>query len=262
MMMMRLHGFKSFYDTTERHGILGWVLPWFIWYDHYPNISFLLGHPTIAENAKHILRVCVKSFLHCTGRHAAPVKRLKPKFALQVGLQPTILSDFECEHYHRYIWEMINFKWMCCAIVLVSNLFQTWTVGQLPSLRQPSSLDRKPLWTKTLAPDVLQLQRTAECFEMIEQDPRLSYRLPPRNCLAGRAMRHCFETVRSVIEKNKPLIFKVGYTHCAHTRFYNPKFGYIRERDRWQHMLVVYAASETISPAFVESALIQHFKGH
>lgn len=68
--------------------------------------------------------------------------------------------------------------------------------------------------------------------------------------------------VNQVIAKYEPLIYKVGYTHCPHTRFTNRKFGYVLDRERWERMLVLYAAGEVVSPAFVEAALIQHFKGN
>ena len=149
-----------------------------------------------------------------------------------------------------------------CPSSYISTYFNsvTETAGRLPGPRNSSALRNS--WQQTLEPEILELERTTQCFEMIEQDPCLSYRLPPKKCLAGRIMRHCFETVESVIERHQPLIFKVGYTHCAHARYYNSKFGYVHNKDKWEHLLVLYAAGETTSPAFVEAALIQHFKGH
>ena len=64
-----------------------------------------------------------------------------------------------------------------------------------------------------------------------------------------------------MLRSQYPCIWKVGYTHCAHFRFYNSKFGYQHEVDKWQKMIVIYAASETISPAFVEGAIIQRHEG-
>ena len=116
-------------------------------------------------------------------------------------------------------------------------------------------------WQKALGPDILGMERTRECFEKIEMDIRLDYRLPRKESLAGSIVKHCFHMVDLMIEKHEPLIFKVGYTHCAHMRFYNSKFGYVHEQAAWEHMLVLYAAGETISPAFIEAALIQHYKG-
>ena len=105
------------------------------------------------------------------------------------------------------------------------------------------------------------MPRTQEVFNKIEHDFRLDYALPPKKSLAGKILVHCFEVVGKVIRKNEPLIYKIGYTHDAHTRFYNSKFGYQLEKCRWENLLVLYAAGETVSPAFVEGALIQQFTG-
>ena len=117
-------------------------------------------------------------------------------------------------------------------------------------------------WSLTLGDDVLSLSRTSQCFDMIEQDDRLDYALPKRARLtAGQILKHCYETLDRILAKQTPCIYKVGYTHCAWFRFYNDVFGYVRERDRWECMTVIYAASEITSPSFVEAALIQREKG-
>lgn len=117
-------------------------------------------------------------------------------------------------------------------------------------------------WTRTLAPNILQLERTREVFEKIQQDVRLSYSLPRPYSLPGAVLKHVYSTVDSVVEKHRPLVFKVGFTHDAHNRFYNAKYGYIHDRhDRWQHMMVLFVSEETVAPSFVEAALIQRHKG-
>lgn len=120
---------------------------------------------------------------------------------------------------------------------------------------------RKIQWRDALDSKVLSMPRTLDCFSKIELDKRLDYDLPPKNALAGRVLKHCSEAANRIIKKNTPLIFKFGYCFDAHARFYNNTFGYILDRDRWDCMLVLYAAGETISPAFVEASLIQEFKG-
>ena len=116
-------------------------------------------------------------------------------------------------------------------------------------------------WQDALDENILRLDRTKDCFEKIEGDLRLGYQLPPRNSLAGNILIHCFSTVEKVLKRHGPATYKLGYTHCPHTRFYNQKFGYAFESHGWEQMLVLYVASETISPAFVEAALIQQHKG-
>ena len=103
--------------------------------------------------------------------------------------------------------------------------------------------------------------RTSDCFTNITMDEKLGYDLPPKGCTAGAVLKHCIEVANQIIAKNKPLIYKFGYCYDAHVRYYNKTFGYVLDRERWDFLLVVYAAGETISPAFVEAALIQQFKG-
>ena len=120
----------------------------------------------------------------------------------------------------------------------------------------------RPRWQTGLPQETLSLPRTYECFDTIENDPLLDYDLPRKAwTLAGQVLKHCYSAVDRMLAKQWPCIWKVGYTHCAHFRFYNLKFGYKHEIDKWQMMIVIYAASETISPAFVEGAIIQRHKG-
>lgn len=78
---------------------------------------------------------------------------------------------------------------------------------------------------------------------------------------AGLILKHCYEALDAILKKEAPCIYKVGYTHDAFFRFYNDVFGYTMERDGWERMVVLYAASEAVSPAFIEGALIQREKG-
>lgn len=90
----------------------------------------------------------------------------------------------------------------------------------------------------------------------------LGYDLPKKSCtLPGQVLKHCYAVVDKVLESQYPCIYKVGFTHCAYFRLHNTKFGYKHERDLWQKMIVIYAASEPVSPGFVEAAIIQRHKG-
>ena len=132
---------------------------------------------------------------------------------------------------------------------------------QLAPAPSSSALSKPERWQDALDSSILLMPRTKECFSKIQLDERLGYNLPVKNAIAGQVLKHCFGVVSRTISKFKPLIFKLGYTHDAYMRMYNRKFGYIHERDGWQQMVVLYAAGETISPAFLEAALIQNFKG-
>lgn len=128
-------------------------------------------------------------------------------------------------------------------------------------MASPAKRRRRLDWRDTLDRAVLQLPRTCTCFERIEVDDRLEYDLPRGHRLAGQILCHVFAAVDKILERQKPCIFKAGYTHCPIYRFYNDVFGYIHERDRWEKMTVVYVSHEVISTSFVEAAIIQRHKG-
>ena len=124
------------------------------------------------------------------------------------------------------------------------------------------SLKRRGHWEGALNAKTLAIPRTREVFERLEVDSRMTYMLPPKpNMTAGSIIKHCYEVVESLLDKYKPCIYKIGITHCPHFRFDNDIYGYAHERDKWTALVVIYASHESISPAFVEGALIQKHKG-
>lgn len=118
-------------------------------------------------------------------------------------------------------------------------------------------------WRNVLDWETLALKRTEDCFTKIEADPMLDYNLPCKpGMLAGTILKHCYQVVDNILSSQSPCILKVGYTHCAHYRFYNQIFGYKHDKaDKWEKMIVIFASSETIAPAFIEGAIIQRRKG-
>lgn len=133
-----------------------------------------------------------------------------------------------------------------------------------PMAVAPTKVKKKRYpWQTSLDATILSLERTRVVFEGIERDESLDYDLPERpGMLAGQILKHCYEAIDRMLSKQTPCIFKVGYTHCAHFRWYNRKFGYKYDvANKWHQLVVIYAANETISPAFVEGALIQRHKG-
>ena len=117
-------------------------------------------------------------------------------------------------------------------------------------------------YTDLLEDEILRFPRTHSCFGLIEKNDNLDYDLPRKGALAGHILNHCYTVLNSYLQKWEPMTFKVGYTHCAHFRFYNPTFGYKTSIDKFERMVVVYAAAETISPSFVEAAMIEKFKSN
>ena len=109
--------------------------------------------------------------------------------------------------------------------------------------------------------DVLQLDRTAECFDKIVDDPDLSYSLAPKKSLPGTQLRHVYNFVEKLVVKEAPLIFKLGYTHDAVSRFRNRKYGYAMDKfHRWAKMVVLFAGVDSTAAAYIEAAAIQKFK--
>ena len=115
-------------------------------------------------------------------------------------------------------------------------------------------------WTKLLSQNVLDLERTKEVFAKIEADEALSYKLPVPTATAGQVLSHSMAVFENLHARHKPMTFKFGYSHCASFRWHNRLYGYKFEVNKFEGMLVVYAAADTQGPAFLEAALIQNYK--
>lgn len=107
--------------------------------------------------------------------------------------------------------------------------------------------------------DLAGLSRSQDVFRKIEVDPYLSMNLPKPKATAGAVLRHCVQVFERLLEKFKPMTFKFGITHDAHVRWWNPKFGYKHSKDKFEHMLVLFGASNPHGPAFLEAALIEKY---
>lgn len=116
-------------------------------------------------------------------------------------------------------------------------------------------------WAKFLTDDILRLPRTTRCFQAIQSDPLLSYNLPKKGALAGQVLKHVFGVLDHHLERHRPSIYKIGYTHNPQWRFHNSQYGYIKNVERWEGMTVVYASENNIAPAYVEAAAIQKHLG-
>lgn len=108
-------------------------------------------------------------------------------------------------------------------------------------------------------PDLIHLQRSQDVFRKIELDPALSLNLPKAAATAGRVLQHSVELFDKLHAKLKPMTFKFGITHDAAVRWHNAAFGYKYGKDKYDHMLVIYAASNPHGPAFLEAALIDRY---
>ena len=115
-------------------------------------------------------------------------------------------------------------------------------------------------WEGRLSEDILKMPRTRDVFDRIETDPLLSYRLPQAHAAAGVVLYHAGEVFEGLHLTHKPMTFKFGFSHCAHSRWHNPVFGYKYDRDKFQQMVVVYVSDNPVGPAFLEAALIQKYQ--
>ena len=120
---------------------------------------------------------------------------------------------------------------------------------------------KKRAWSICLDAQTLKLARTEACFAKIESDPRLGYDLHRCGATAGQVISHAKAVIQRALDSKSPMTFKVGFTHCAWFRFYNRTFGYIHARDGWEGLCTLYAASDLVSPAYLEAALIHLFQG-
>ena len=107
--------------------------------------------------------------------------------------------------------------------------------------------------------DLKILPRSQDVFRKIELDPRLSLLLPKPGANAGRVLEHATKTFEALLSKHKPMTFKFGFTHDAAVRWHCDAFGYKYSREPFEFMVVIYAASNALGPAFLEAALIDRF---
>lgn len=117
-------------------------------------------------------------------------------------------------------------------------------------------------WESCLDESTLCCPRTAECFHDIEQDDRLSFRLAPKSSTSGQVLQHCRRCIEAFCERLKPCTFKVGFTHDPGFRFYNHTFGYVKDRDGWQGMMIIFCSHDPVVASYVEAAMIQVFLGN
>lgn len=117
--------------------------------------------------------------------------------------------------------------------------------------------------TKHVDETLWSLDRAPECFSNLLADPMLECQLPKMLPSTGEVVKHAFETVERTCRRHQPMVFKFGWTSDPHIRFRNPKYGYSVDRyQKWQCMVVVFASSEAIGPAFLEAALIHHYQSN
>ena len=112
-----------------------------------------------------------------------------------------------------------------------------------------------------LNPKMQSLPRTREVFEKMLAMQEFIIKLPKADALAGQVIRHGVNVIEETLRLHGPMVYKIGFSYNPYNRWHNKSFGYKYEKQRWQHMTIIYISSETMGPAFLEAALIQRFKG-
>lgn len=117
-----------------------------------------------------------------------------------------------------------------------------------------------PKWSQCLPPRVLEQASFQAMIQQAQTLDCIAFRLlPKKDALAGSILKHCVSVAGCLIEKHRPLIFKIGVTHNAVWRWENVLYGYGVARELWSSMVVMHISEEPYSVAMLEAALIDKF---
>ena len=103
------------------------------------------------------------------------------------------------------------------------------------------------------------LARTHEVFEYLEMEKHMSYDLPKPGATAGRILAHASKVFERLQGKHCPMTFKFGFTHCPRFRWCHRPWGYQHAIEKFEAMVICFAAPDPVGPAFLEAALIDKF---
>lgn len=114
----------------------------------------------------------------------------------------------------------------------------------------------------TIDEAIWKLDRAQDCFQKILEDPQLEFQLPKKHSVTGVILKHAIETIEKKLSKYGPMVYKIGFTSDPQSRFRNPKWGYAHDPyQKWECMVLLHASYESIGPSFLESCLIEKYKG-
>lgn len=138
--------------------------------------------------------------------------------------------------------------------------------GQNVDLRQRS---RSPLQSPATSLDakfqpfldehLLSLSRTADVFHRIGEEKHMACKLPKPGLTAGRVLRHSESVFRTLMDRNYPMTFKFGITHCPSFRWHHKPYGYRHGLEKFDSMAIIFVSACVTGPAFLEAALISKF---
>lgn len=123
----------------------------------------------------------------------------------------------------------------------------------------PSVVDRTRHSGCIVPMELQDMQRSVEVFEQIHSNTSLSLMLPRGGATAGRILEHSANVFKNLQDQHAPMTFKFGITHNPDFRWSNSKFGYATCLDKFQCMVILFAARDASGPAFLEASLIREF---
>ena len=112
-----------------------------------------------------------------------------------------------------------------------------------------------------LPPDLLEQPQVQQVLREIDAHGKILWGLPRQAGTSGNVLQHACKTMDVLRLRFAPFIFKFGISTNAAQRWNHPVYGYELEKTEWRRMLVIYLSPEPFSPAMLEAALIDKYRG-
>ena len=120
--------------------------------------------------------------------------------------------------------------------------------------------DPLPSWVASLPVGLQSNQGLQAIAHESARHGAIDFKIPRSQMTAGMVLQHCLEVTERLFRKHEPLIFKFGYTHNPCWRWANDLYGYVKAKEKWSNMIILWISDEPSGPAMLESALIEIFK--
>ena len=125
------------------------------------------------------------------------------------------------EHVGTFHW-LIAFdrRWMNCCVIVFLRM--------LPGPNKTSTYSfRSSFGSESVGIEA--------CSWLPQQDQMLELQLPLRGSRSGQVVRHAIEAVERIHQKQSPMVYKRGFTHCPVSRFRNQKYESIVDpHQKWE----------------------------
>ena len=110
--------------------------------------------------------------------------------------------------------------------------------------------------------DVRGLPRLAETLGDIETEEYILHRFPKKKSTTGTALKYVLAQVSSLLKKEYPCVYKIGFTHSLKWRWCNKLYGYKFDRDKYEVMVGLFMSAHPIGAALMEAFLINQYQGN